>query len=143
MLKTIARRILKNEIERKDKELKDLRDENFRLIQTQSDFSYKVLSDTRAHKQIIDNLKDEIKDLQYQNEMLRKYYHMDREPSEEEQIKMRIDMRCHDLERELDHQRNIADMAKVTLPLLSYNYGSINNQFVNMLTMTKYGGRYW
>lgn len=121
MLKTIARRILKNEIERKEKELKDLRDENFRLIQTQSDFSYKVLSDTRAHKQTIDKLNDEIKDLQYQNDMLRKYYHLDREPSEEEQIKMRINMRCHDLERELDHQRNLADTLRMAKPLFYIN----------------------
>ena len=121
MLKTIARKILKNEIERKDKELKDLRDENFRLIQTHSDFSNKVLNDMSAHKQIIDNLNDEIKDLEYQNEMLRKYYHLDREPSEEEQIKIRIDMRCHDLERELDHQRNLADTLKMVKPLFYIN----------------------
>ena len=121
LLKKIARRILKNEIERKEKELKDLRDENFRLIQTQSDFSSKVLRDMSAHKQTIDNLNDEIKDLQYQNEMLRKYYHLDREPSEEEQIKMRIDMRCHDLERELDHQRNLADTLRMAKPLFYIN----------------------
>ena len=143
MLKKIAQKIMKSKIEEMQNEINELRNNGLKQSEEWSKALKEMADLTQKQKYKIDELNDEIKDLKHQNDMLRQYYHLNEEPSEEVQTKMRIDMRCHDLERELDHQRNIADMAKVTLPLLNYNYDLINNQFANMLTMTKYGGRYW
>ena len=143
LLKKIARKILKSEIEKMQEEIKDLRKSGIDEMTQIANSMQENVKLTDQYKNTIDELNDQIKDLKYQNDILRQYYHLDEEPSEEIQAKMHIDMRCHNLERELDRQRNIADMVKVTLPLLNYNYGLINNRFANMLTMTKYGGGFW
>ena len=143
LLKKIARKILKSEIEKMQEEIKDLRKSGIDNTAEINKLMNETVKLTDQYKNTINELNDQIKDLKYQNDLMRQYYHLDEEPSEEIQTRIRIDMRCHDLERELDHQRNIADMAKVTLPLLNYNYGLINNQFANMWTMAKYGGGFW
>lgn len=134
LLKKIARKILKSEIEKMQEEIKDLRKlgiDNTTQITTLTQETVKL---TNQYKNTVNELNDQIKDLEYQNNMLRRYYHLDEEPSEEVQIKMRIDMRCHDLERELDHQRTIADTAKLLSPLVYNNYLSIRNNMMSTLS---------
>lgn len=132
VIKKIARKILRTEI----KELQDKITESYQNNLHDSETWSKALKTARDITEIqrreIDELNNEVKDLKYQNGILRQYYHLNEEPSEEIQTKMRIDIRCHDLERELDHQRNIADVAKMALPIFQCN------QIANMQTMMGY-----
>ena len=141
LLKKIAQKIMQSKIEEMQCEINRLRND---ALNQSSDWS-KTLTHTtdlvQKQQNKIDELNDQIKDLKYQNDILRQYYHLDEEPSEEIQTKMRIDMRCHDLERELDRQRIIVDMAKTIFPL--YRYNCISNQFADARTMTNYSCRFW
>lgn len=121
MLKKIAQKIMKSKIEEMQCEINRLRKD---ALNQSEDWS-KTLKETselvKKQQNKIDELNDQIKDLKYQNDILRQYYRLDEEPSEEIQTKMHIDMRCHDLERELDHQRTIADISRIVYPMLSWN----------------------
>lgn len=129
LLKKIARKIMQSKIEEMQCEINRLRKD---ALNQSEDWSkaFKETSDlVKKQQNTIDDLNDQIKDLKYQNDILRQYYHLDEEPSEEIQIKMRIDMRCHDLERELDHQRYITDISRMAISILPYN------QIANIRTM--------
>ena len=121
ILKKIAQKIMQSKIEEMQCEINRLRND---ALNQSEDWS-KILKETsdlvKKQQNKIDELNDQIKDLKYQNDVLRQYYHLDEEPSEEIRTRMRIDMRCHDLERELDHQRNIADISRMVYPMLSWN----------------------
>lgn len=122
ILKKIAQKIMQSKIEEMQCEINKLRND---VLNQSEDWSksLKEASDLMKKQQNeIDDLNDQIKDLKYQNDILRRYYHLDEEPSEEIQTRIRIDMRCHDLERELDHQRNIADISRIVVPILSCNH---------------------
>ena len=46
-------------------------------------------------------LKGEIDDLQQKIKIMEKYYDLDKEPTDEEKIKIRIDLKVHELEMEI------------------------------------------
>lgn len=131
-LKKLARWIMKFEIQEMQNEIKELRSSG---LEQSEDWS-KTLTHTtdlvQKQQDIIEELNDQIKDLKYQNDILRQYYHLDEEPSEEIQTKMRIDMRCHDLERELDRQRVIVDISRMVFPIRPCN------QIANIRMMMEY-----
>lgn len=136
LLKKIAQKIMKPKIDELQKEIDDLqkmRNHEFELYTTTENESMELL---KKQTKMIEDLKDKIKDLQYQNDILRQYYHLDEEPSEEIQAKIRIDMRCHDLERELDHQRIIADLAGKSIL-------ATQSQIANLQTMMMMPMRYF
>lgn len=132
LLKKIAQKIMQSKIEEMQCEINRLRND---ALNQSEDWS-KILKETsdlaKKQQNKIDDLNDQIKDLKYQNDILRQYYHLDEEPSEEIQTKIRIDMRCHDLERELDRQRVIADISRIAFPILPCN------QIANIRTMMEY-----
>lgn len=132
LLKKIAQKIMQSKIEEMQCEINRLRKD---ALNQSEDWS-KTLKETsdlvKKQQNKIDDLNDQIKDLKYQNDILRQYYHLDEEPSEEIQTKMRIDMRCHDLERELDRQRVIVDISRMASPILPCN------QIANIRTMMEY-----
>ena len=132
LLKKIAQKIMQSKIEEMQCEINRLRND---ALKQSEDWS-KTLKETsdlvKKQQNKIDDLNDQIKDLKYQNDILRQYYHLDEEPSEEVQTKMRIDMRCHDLERELDRQRVIVDISRMAFPILPCN------QIANTRTMMEY-----
>lgn len=132
LLKKIAQKIMRSKIEEMQCEINRLRNDALK----QSEDCGKTLKETsdlvKKQQNKINDLNDQIKDLKYQNDILRQYYHLDEEPSEEIQTKMRIDMRCHDLERELDRQRVIVDISRMAFPMLPCN------QIANIRTMMEY-----
>ena len=101
ILKKLARKILAVE-------LIELKDENKRLYKDYCDIINSKMCQKRLHIKDIDKLKcemDELKkqknDLEEQNKIMRKYYELDKEPTDEEKIKIRIDLKIHDLEIKL------------------------------------------
>ena len=101
MFKIIARKILKRELEENKREINQLREEKGRLF---SDYCSTIdkLAEEQIHAQNeLKKAKDKIQELEYQNAVLRQYYSLDEEPSDDVKDKMRIDVKCHEMELEI------------------------------------------
>lgn len=97
ILKKIAKRILKNEMDELKQKLKKQEDEYYESLKEHSDDRAKAAKDLADLK----SCREKIKQLTSENEILKKYYHLDSEPTDEEKIKIRIDLKIHDLEMQL------------------------------------------
>lgn len=101
ILKKIANKILKNEIDELKQKLKKQEDKYYEVLKERADDQAKTakdLEDLRSKSEAIKQLTEE-------NEILRKYYRLDSEPTDEEKIKIRIDLKIHDLEMQLIRER--------------------------------------
>ena len=104
MIKKIAERILRNE-------LQDLREKRDYYEKRYWDSEHRCCDYHTANnnlEQEIQTLKDCLKnrdqvidDLNAQNEIMRKHYHVDEEPTDSIKMSILIDLRIHDLERQL------------------------------------------
>jgi hypothetical protein len=101
ILKTIANKILKNEIDELKQKLKKQEDEYYEVLKERADDQAKTAKDLADLK----SCHETIKQLTSENEILKKYYHLDSEPTDEEKIKIRIDLKIHDLEMQLLQER--------------------------------------
>lgn len=97
ILKKIAKRILKNEIDELKQKLKKREDEYYESLEERAKDRGKTAKDLADLK----SCRETIKQLTSENEILKKYYHLDSEPTDEEKIKIRIDLKIHDLEMQL------------------------------------------
>ena len=104
ILKKIAKRILKDEIDELKQSIKEERDKYFESLKERADDQAKTAKDLADLK----SCKETIKQLTSENEILKKYYHLDSEPTDEEKIKIRIDLKIHDLEMQLIQERLMA-----------------------------------
>lgn len=101
ILKKIAKRILKDEIDELKQAIKEERDKYFELLRERADDQAKTEKDLADLK----SCHETIKQLTSENEILKKYYHLDSEPTDEEKIKIRIDLKIHDLEMQILQER--------------------------------------
>ena len=104
ILKKIASKILKNEIDELKQKLKKQEDEYYEVLKECADNQAKTAKDLADLK----SSHETIKQLKSENEILKKYYHLDSEPTDEEKIKIRIDLKIHDLEMQLFQERLMA-----------------------------------
>lgn len=101
IIKKIAKRILKDEINELKQALKKESDKYYESLKERAEDQAKTskdLADLKSCRETIEQLKSE-------NEILKKYYHLDSEPTDEEKIKIRIDLKIHDLEMQLIQER--------------------------------------
>ena len=101
ILKKIAERILKDEMNELKRAREEARNEYFGLLNERADDQAKTAKDLADLK----SCRETIKQLTSENEILKKYYHLDSEPTDEEKIKIRIDLKIHDLEMQLIQER--------------------------------------
>jgi len=101
ILKKIASKILKNEIDELKQKLKKQEDEYYKVLKERADDQAKTAKDLADLK----SSHETIKQLTEENEILKKYYHLDSEPTDEERIKIRIDLKIHDLEMQILQER--------------------------------------
>ena len=104
ILKKIASKILKNEIDGLKQKLKKRENEYYESLKERADDQAKTAKDLADLK----SCHETIKQLTDENEILKKYYHLDSEPTDEEKIKIRIDLKIHDLEMQLIQERLMA-----------------------------------
>lgn len=97
ILKKIAKRILKDEINELKQELKKESDRYYESVKERAEDQAKTAKDLADLK----SCRETIEQLTSENEILKKYYHLDSEPTDEEKIKIRIDLKIHDLETQL------------------------------------------
>lgn len=110
-LKRIARKVLANEIKEIKDEKAHLYSDYCKVINEKMDKQRENIHDMEKLRREIDAYKKQIKDLTRQNEIMRKYYELDKDPSDEEKIKIRIDLKIHDLEMQLlEEQLNKYDL---------------------------------
>lgn len=101
ILKKIAKRILKDEIDELKQELKKESDKYYESLQERAEDQAKTAKGLADLK----SCHETIKQLTNENEILKKYYHLDSEPTDEGKIKIRIDLKIHDLEMQLIQER--------------------------------------
>ena len=101
ILKKIAKRILKDEINELKQELKKESDKYYESLKERAEDQAKTAKDLADLK----SCRETIEQLTSENEILKKYYHLDSEPTDEEKIKIRIDLKIHDLEMQLIQER--------------------------------------
>ena len=104
ILKKIAKRILKDEIDELKQELKKESEKYYESLKERANDQAKTAKDLADLK----SCHETIKQLTSENEILKKYYHLDSEPTDEEKIKIRIDLKIHDLEMQLIQERLMA-----------------------------------
>ena len=105
MLKKIARRILKNEIEKLKQENEIRSKEHWDLINEHAEKERELTKQIELIKGELKTIKEASKNLSVENEIMRKYYRLDSEPTDEEKIKIRIDLRIHELEMQIMKER--------------------------------------
>lgn len=104
IFKKIAKRILKDEIDELKQAIKEERDKYYESLKERADDQAKTAKDLADLK----SCHETIEQLTSENEILKKYYHLDSEPTDEEKIKIRIDLKIHDLEMQLIRERLMA-----------------------------------
>ena len=105
MLKKIARRILKNEIEKLKQENETLSKEHWDLINEHAKKEHELTKQIELIQEKSKTIEEALKNLSAENEIMRKYYCLDSEPTDEEKIKIRIDLRIHELEMQIIKER--------------------------------------
>ena len=101
IIKKIANKILKTEMDELKQKIEKQRKEYYELIQERTNDAAKEAK----YLEEIKSKNDQIKKLTDENDLLKKYYHLDSEPTDQEKIQMRIDLKIHDLEMALMQER--------------------------------------
>ena len=118
MFKRLARFILRREI-------KDYED-RIAYLKEHRDNDQKDLSTTliKLNTQIDQSIayQKQIEDLTKENTILKEYYHLDQEPTEEQQTKIRINLKIHELEMRLLQMSSFTS----SIAAMSYNYNAMN-----------------
>lgn len=129
-LKNIARKVLYFELKEKDKTIGELKDEN-------ADLREKLKEYKREHESKINKLeKDKIeitaekigaerrtKEVEKENQILRQYYDLDKEPSDEIKTKIHIDLEINRLKEENLKLTVMCNRPPMFIPQYYPNYG--------------------
>jgi len=113
MFKKLIKRILEKELQQKDAEIKEEKDRNEVLESA-------LLNERVTNNELTDQLneaknqlkpyKKKIEQLEEENAVLRQYYLLNEEPSQETKDKMYLDMKCLELRRENDRLKAISEV---------------------------------
>ena len=101
IIKKIANKILKTEMDELKQKIEEQSKEYYKLIQERTNDATK----DAIYMEEIKSKNDLIKKLTDENELLKKYYHLDSEPTDQEKIQIRINLKIHDLEMALMQER--------------------------------------
>lgn len=99
-IKNIARKILQSEIEELKEECDKTKSWNNELLDKMSAFKYECESKTLKAQNEKNIAEQKIKELEKENEILRQYYDLDKEPSDEIKAKIHIDLKINRLKEE-------------------------------------------
>lgn len=124
LLKKWARWILSDEME----ELKDAKKKCSELDSK----NYDLLDQHKKDVIGIAKCDQEITELKEENEILRKYYHLDKEPTEEQELEIRSKLRIKDLTEELNELKRTIMISFINR---SPNYSQIQCYQVPPYTM--------
>lgn len=95
-----SKRSLLQEIEERKQEISKLRKEINAHYEEYMEVCSKYTDLTKKYKKELSEATEAMGALEKENAIMREYYHLDQEPTDEQQTKIRINLRCYDLERE-------------------------------------------
>lgn len=98
-IKNIARKILRAEIEIYEKTIRDMRSDKTHYENAKNSEMVQLLEEQRK-------ILEEKCKLEKENEILRQYYDLDKEPSDEIKTKIHIDLEINRLKEEKDDLKN-------------------------------------
>lgn len=124
LLKKLARKILKDELKEQKQEHDKLYSEYLSLSTEYSESQKKYAANLNTTYENIKTLDDRNKQLEEESIILRKYYHLDEEPSEDIQLKIRTNLKIHELETQILNMRidlqNVLTTMNALHPLPQY-----------------------
>ncbi len=109
MLKRIAKKILSDEIKKLKDDKEDYERRNIELRGKMNELENKLIdkqseiNEVNSEKTLTER---KIKEVEKENEILRKYYDLDKEPSDEIKTKIHIDLEINRLKEEKDDLKN-------------------------------------
>ena len=117
----------------KTKKIKQLEEDICYWKQKVNELENKILSINEQNKELekqIYQKNDEIMNLQHvnkENEIMKRYYKLDEDPSPEVQAKVLADLRIHNIEYEnllnkIEENKRIMQMAYINYPIYPYYY---------------------
>ncbi len=104
MFENLARKILKSEFEHKERRIKEAEEneaEAYAQCNRTLEANRNLLAENDSLKNKIAALTNKVKDLEEQNAILRQYYSLDEEPSQETKDKMYLDMKYREMDKQL------------------------------------------
>lgn len=118
---------LKNEIEKLKQENERLSKEHWNLINEHAEKEYELERQIELIKEKSKIIEEASKNLSAENEIMRKYYRLDSEPTDEEKIKIRIDLRIHELEMQIikDRIESLERVQPIKFLSSAVPYGSV------------------
>ena len=97
------------------KELKQEVETHEKILQTYSNLTNDYSNTIEDLKKTIEKNVKEIENLNKELDIYKEYYHVDREPTEEEQLKILTNLRIHDLEKENSDLKSELCQTKLSL----------------------------
>lgn len=77
----------------------------------------------------IRDLKEQIKDLQHENDILKHHFKVNEEPTEEEMREVRLELKIHELEQQIRRYQSCLDAYQIALPMAYFNNLCSSNYF--------------
>lgn len=111
-LKNLAKKILKNELNELEGKVK--------YYMVRADELQDRCND--MHESKLDAMKtirernEKLKELKQENVILKKYYHLYDEPTEEQEIEIRAKLRVRDMQKEIDRYKNMLPPPRIYFP---------------------------
>lgn len=113
-LKKLAKKILKDELNRLEGDLKYYKSQ---AIEFQNKYDNLHEAKLDAMKTIRER-NEKLKELKQENVILKKYYHLYDEPTEEQEIEIRAKLRVRDMQKEIDRYKNMLPPPRIYFPEL-------------------------
>ena len=112
LLKKWAKRILKNELNKLNE---DARYYKSQAIEFQNKYDNLREAKLDAMKTIRER-NEKLKELKQENVILKEYYHLYDEPTEEQEIEIRAKLRVRDMQKEIDRYKNMLPPPRIYFP---------------------------
>ena len=132
------------ELKREKEDAVEDRDRYERMYNTQADNYLKERSEVEEQKKKVEDLQRKNEELQHKIDILYAYYDINKDPTQEERTKIRLDLRVHDLEMEnielratvnanLIHLRNDLNRAMMSnyIYQVPYPYCNLNASLIH------------
>lgn len=119
MFEKLARKILKSEFEHKERRIKEAEENEEKAYAARNEAqeaNRNLLAENDSLKNKIAALTNRVKDLEEQNAILRQYYSLDEEPSQETKDKMYLDMKYREMDKQLTELNAIKKAFSVFSP---------------------------
>lgn len=144
LFRKVAEKIFEKEFAEFRTEIKTLKDQNEELEKRRIEHNDKYEKQLEQYTKLYqehEHLGRRVSDLEKENEILRKYYDLDKEPTDEIKVKMHIDLEINRLKEE--NLKNLAFSHATFLQLAQSNAYALSNFSLGNVFNYRIGGGLW